>query len=371
MVWLHFLFGIAMTSILVNIHNSQQQYMVHAFRAHSRQLEACQNCTPGRALIPDDSPVCGTMIQRDNNAPTLLVSTFINWHHAHMAEVLCALAENILSSSVKEVHALHEGRRETLIAAILNASTHHPRRNRDSEDCLPFLLRTKLVVVTIKEQASYPDMVYYACTKLSGERVLLSNTDVVFDSSLRRLQRGNTSLIDQRTVYVFSVTAPRPDVGPYHERFNNSGWPAQCAKEARTRCILKEEGSARTPRKRSGPRPGRSYDAFLFYSPLPVELLRDSHWMYPTAYPRGIFMNNLGGEHVVGYMLRLMGMTLLNPCQFVPAWHWHCSGRKMHYTRWGHVSKDGRPETVLPGDGHPINLTTIVPCSTPAACLIT
>ena len=336
--------------------------------------EACKNCTKGRVLGQRDTPVCEKMLVQNTRAPILLVSTFVNHNHKHMAEVLCALAENIMSPSLQKVHALHEGSPETLIAAILNASAHYPRSNLEYEVCLPFVLSAKLVVVSTKKQASYPEMIYYACTKLGGERVLLSNTDVVFDSSLDRLERDRISFLDRQTVYVFSVTAPRADAGPYLERFNNSGWPARCAKEARTRCFLNEtkqndERSVQNKRISSSPRPGRSYDAFLFYSPLPVELLRDSHWMYPKPYPRGIFMNNLGGEHVFGYLLRLMGMKLLNPCRFVPAWHWHCSGQKMHHIRRDYVSKGGRSETVLP-HGHPRDSTTILPCSTPEACLL-
>ena len=331
--------------------------------------EACKNCTKGRVLGQRDTPVCEKMLVQNTRAPILLVSTFVNHNHKHMAEVLCALAENIMSPSLQKVHALHEGSPETLIAAILDASAHYPGSNLEYEVCLPFVLSAKLVVVRTKEQASYPELIYYACTKLGGERVLLSNTDVVFDSSLDRLERDRISFHDRRTVYVFSVTAPRADAGPYLERFNNSGWPARCAKEARTRCFLNEtkqndERSVQNKRISSSPRPGRSYDAFLFYSPLPVELLRDSHWMYPKPYPRGIFMNNLGGEHVVGYLLRLMGMKLLNPCRFVPAWHWHCSGQKMHYK----LDEGGRPDTVVPPA--PRDSTTILPCSTRQACLL-
>ena len=216
----------------VALFGSGQQHAVNPFS------EACKNCTKGRVLGQRDTPVCEKMLVQNTRAPILLVSTFVNNNHKHMAEVLCALAENIMSPSLQKVHALHEGSPETLIAAILDASAHYPGSNLEYEVCLPFVLSAKLVVVSTKKQASYPEMIYYACTKLGGERVLLSNTDVVFDSSLDRLERDRISFLDRQTVYVFSVTAPRADAGPYLERFNNSGWPARCA--PLTRCHLNE-----------------------------------------------------------------------------------------------------------------------------------
>jgi len=37
-------------------------------------------------------------------------------------------------------------------------------------------------------------------------------------------------------------------------------------------------------------------------------------------------MNMLGAENTVAGLLKGANMSLLSPCQFVPAEHWHCGG---------------------------------------------
>jgi len=246
---------------------------------------------------------------------TLLTSLFLRDENtsAHYDELLGALAVNMHNPYISNIHVLFESQSDgdsecAELRTVLKQASKSGSRN--------------VVCAPLRKQPTYHDFFVYANTTLRNTHVLLANTDIVFDASLSRINL--TALATGTRGYVFSVMPPPYD-GEYHKLFGN-----EC--HASPRCTVGMFDGWNGVG-------GVSWDAYLFHSPLPA--MDSSHLDH--------FMNTLGGENRAGYQLEVTaGVELFNPCKHVHAFHWHCTGGKMHHTEVRVDSDDKNVGNIVP-----------------------
>jgi len=182
----------------------------------------------------------------------------------------------------------------------------------------------KVKCVPVEVQPTYTAFFQYANEHMQGRIVLLSNTDVAFDSTLSLVRRG--ILAAGRIGFVLSVQSP-PHRGQYREVFGS-----EC--DVPNRCLYKSGMFG----------DGMSFDAYIFHSPLLGRKKVD--WRHIDHV-----MNLYGAENRAAFELEVhAGVNLSNPCRHVHAFHWHCKGGKMHGER--RITIRGNRE----------NLGKVVPC---------
>lgn len=150
--------------------------------------------------------------------------------------------------------------------------------------------------------------------------VVLTNADVVFDSTLERIDTRNMKKVDH--VFVLSVQQPAQ-----HGRYKNVH-NRECSLPPR--CTI-----GRIDGWLLG---GSSWDSYVFNPSShrfqkQLDLARFNFHMF-----------NTGGENIAGYELYSAGFTMSNPCEWVRAEHWHCRGEKMHDDSQETILEERRPE---------------------------
>jgi hypothetical protein len=149
----------------------------------------------------------------------------------------------------------------------------------------------------------------YANTSLAGRLVLLANSDIVFDETLRRI--APEGILNGEIAFVMSVSQP-PLNGRYKEIFGTDCHPT-------SKCAVGLWQGA--PKWKSA---GWSWDAYVFASPLPRKF---------DPFQVNVVMNMMGAEYIAAYQFEASGVKLYNPCEYVHTFHWHCQGGKMHRNR--------------------------------------
>lgn len=221
-----------------------------------------------------------------SDALHLVTSIFLPEGHAHghIKEIVAAFATNVENPHIASLHVLLESPSEgcsDLLKRMANATG------------TPVRLIHKVVCTMVKKQPTYRDFFQYANERMRHHQVILTNADIVFDSTL--------ALIAPLTAGVGHVLSVKPP--PYKDEFKDI-FLQEC-KQSALRC--KSETS--------------SWDAFIFLSPLPGKL-EDFELDYP--------MNIIQAENFAAGNLRQMGLNITNPCMHVNAFHWHCFSGKMH-----------------------------------------
>lgn len=214
----------------------------------------------------------------------------------HEPEVLAAFAVNVENPFISTVHVLLQT---------------HPKLVRGNCSGLEGLLEEaasrrltqfhKVNCVEVLERPMYGDLFLYADTRMPAGRVMISNADVVYDETLAQLPE----LEEGVGVHLLSVIPP-PYEGAFKEVFGR-----QCPKEPygmSASCLWHT----------------RSWDAYVFRTPLPANLTTMHNLQFPMSW--------MSSEFYMAAALLDSGMKLTNPCMFVHAYHWHCFGDKMHAT---------------------------------------
>mmetsp|Transcript_96394 Transcript_96394/g.251210 ORF Transcript_96394/g.251210 Transcript_96394/m.251210 type:complete len:342 (-) Transcript_96394:39-1064(-) len=229
----------------------------------------------------------------------LLTTIFLglfDHRRSHEREVLAAFAVNVANPLISAVHVLLEA---------------HPKRIGGDCSGLRGLLEDassrevpqfhKVICVQVTERPMYGDLFTYADTRMPVGRVIISNADVVYDETLAQLPE----LEEHVGVHLLSIKPP-PYEGAFKEVFGH-----QCPKEpygTSTSCLWHT----------------RSWDAYVFRTPLPANLTESHNLQFPMSW--------MSSEFYMASALLDSGMKLTNPCMFVHAYHWHCFGDKMHAT---------------------------------------
>lgn len=228
----------------------------------------------------------------------------------HLTEVLLSLGENCRSEEISNVHVLidttaDDGNNEDVTTKLRNAILQaqlsslyevgsirgYNISSREIKSDISLLM--KLVVFVFGAQPTYADMFKYAESNLSHHMVAILNADIIL-CGLNRLDYGAFSVKSKPIALTIAVSAAK---GCGEDECNKpQGW---------------------------------SWDVHIFKTPLSPSL---NYSLLEEVGPTPVYMNAMGAENRVGYMLRLGGYTLSNPCRDIIAEHWHC-GAKEHFGR--------------------------------------
>lgn len=228
---------------------------------------------------------------------SLLTSIFLeplDMRRTHEMEILAAFATNVENPFISNIHVLLESKRDDncsgLRGLLEKAISKYQNRSLTQYH--------KVECVEVHQRPLYGYFFRYANTSMGyGTQVMISNADVVYDETLAQLPPVEAGL----GVHLMSVMPP-PYEGAFRDTFHM--WCGGKAIRER-RCEKKT----------------RSWDAYVFRTPLPARL-KDFDLEFPMSVPTSEF-------YVAGALLE-SGLKLTNPCMFVHAWHWHCFGQKMH-----------------------------------------
>lgn len=223
----------------------------------------------------------------------------------HLSEVLLSLGENCRSDQISNIHVLidtgvdNEDVTKKLRKAVLqaqlsslvavgtirgyNVSAHEIKSEISSLN--------KLVAIVFGKQPTYAEMFKYADSKLSHSMVAILNADIV----LHGLHRLDYEAFDSLIAHTIAVSTSKEGCGE-----------DECSKPQ-----------------------GWSWDVHIFKSPLAPSV---NYSLLEVTEPTPVYMNAMGAENRVGYMLKMGGYSLSNPCRDIVAEHWHC-GAKEHFGR--------------------------------------
>lgn len=247
-----------------------------------------------------------TNLRRSDVNLTLLTSFFYGTDHEHWPELAGALHVNLHNPFFNKVHVLMEspgGSECGELQAKISEALDGAEWSADAQK--------RLICVPVPNQPNYESFFDYANSHLAGQLVALANTDVAFDDTLGLIDR---EAFGPDLGYVISVQPP-PYSGEYKDMYGT-----EC--ETETRCSIGLYDGWTWG--------GNSWDVYMFRSPL-----QGMHSNYLNHY-----MNQLGGENRAAYQIEKgAGVHLSNPCKHIHAFHWHCSGGKMH----DHSRVDGEP----------------------------
>mmetsp|Transcript_19848 Transcript_19848/g.61430 ORF Transcript_19848/g.61430 Transcript_19848/m.61430 type:complete len:379 (+) Transcript_19848:26-1162(+) len=232
----------------------------------------------------------------------------------HVVEILAALGENARTPRVEEIRvlldvappktkkrALHTNETDERATADLRKEVRDgQRRVRERLDALATdeELR-KITSHVVGFQPTYSELFRYASYALAGRLVILMNADVV----LRNLHLLEGTAFDEKLAMVLTVRTPK-----------SLNFQKHCERPVQDRCVGWTSA-------------GKSYDGFVFKSPLPATVRWD---MLEEFAPYPVYMNEAGAENRAKQFLTASGYTLVNPCLHHLAEHWHCR-RKMHH----------------------------------------
>jgi len=234
---------------------------------------------------------------------TLLTSLYMDasgLSQGHTDELVSAFIVNLANPNIWSVHVLFESN----TSGGANACGRLPRllREHSFASSLYEPHAHKITCVPVRQQPTYGDFFRYASSSLANHDVILANTDIVFDRTLALLKHP----VDLNVAHVLSVLSP-PYNGQYKQIFGK-----EC--QITNRCEIPVWSASTST--------GGSWDAYIFRAPLPHSF---------NFTDLDFVMNINGAENLAGFQLETQGgRQLSNPCLQVHAFHWHCTGGKMH-----------------------------------------
>ena len=280
-----------------NIHHQRDLRAAKHFSAYySRLYEQKNVCSRIEKLVSQGGTHAATLVTspllRSSNFEaarlTLLISAFVpsepNFHHLEIDEVLCA---NLANPSFAEVHVLLQG----------SLCTNFRRR---------FGFPVKMLCVEVASQPEYWDIFQYASQTLASRVVVLANGDILFDTSLQRLESQE---MNGSFAFVLSTDSARANT-LYEYLY---GTPCD------TWSHCKQDGVQQ-----------HSWDAFVFRSPLPWPVDSASYTYLHVERLLHVVMNTPGAENRAAFALQMMGLRVLNACDHLHAVHWHCGPLTHH-----------------------------------------
>ena len=154
----------------------------------------------------------------------------------------------------------------------------------------------KLVTVQVDKQPTYFRLFTYANQMLErGSIAIIHNSDLYFDKTLRKLQFGRQAPGSKRRLVMGLSRRHSPFCG----KKNDHG---------KTFDLCEHYIG--------------SHDSFIFAPPAPKKVMENTDH----------FQNRYGAENIVVWAWQHAGARVLNACQRVRAFHFHCSGER-HYNK--------------------------------------
>jgi hypothetical protein len=259
--------------------------------------------TEGHTVLVHNHQTVGEMRARIR----MLTTAFVNnpaTDSPHVHEMYAAIVVNMLNELIYDVHVMTESDCVYLKQQLVAKAPYVD----DNDTWVREQIDKKYVCVPSPTgvQPQYKDFFLYANNTFKGDIVLFTNSDIVFDETLHRIDPA--VLLRREIAFVLSVQPPIPN-SKYHHIFGQDCW------KPKNKCSV---GS--WLRKDWWPG-GYSWDSYVFSPPLPSTFRLEQ---------LDIVMNVMGAENRAGFQFETAGITLYDPCYMVSAYHWHCFGGKMH-----------------------------------------
>ena len=186
----------------------------------------------------------------------LLINFFTSKEEHRNKEYIFCLSENINNSHIKRIFLFVE-----------------------KEEDIPKIVSEKIEIVEIENRPVFQDLIRYANEKLAGERCIISNSDIIFDGTLRHL--------DELELSDYMIALTRWDINKEHtiEYYDkdNKGW---------------------------------TQDAWVFEPPIKIE-------------EADFFIGVPGQENRIAYLAHEAGLHVINPAFLIIIKHLHITD----YTR--------------------------------------
>lgn len=220
----------------------------------------------------------------------------------HSTEVFAALAANLRNRHFDEVHVLAQASCSAIIASMKRRAKVLPAK----WDVASHLGKLKCAKVLETPTPTYADYFAYSDGVLSGRAIVVAQPDVVFDSTLGRIDRA--AILQQKHGYILAVKPPPAD-GDYKEAFH-----ADCANTPKCAVGAWQGGGPWGQSQLAG----SSWDAFVFAPPVTLNM---------SMTKIAIQADVPGSERLAAFQLETAArISLYNPCEHVHAQHWHCLG---------------------------------------------
>jgi hypothetical protein len=193
-----------------------------------------------------------------------LLTTFFTHDAARLEEFRHCLRQNVGNPHIDGIVLFFEGYDEAGLPEDLRRELRHG----------------KIRIVPVSERPAFRDFFAYANTRFAGDLVVVANTDVFFDDSLRKLKNVNF-----HNLFValsrHNVLTPNPPVR------------------------LDLQGNGKTG----------SHDAWVFRAPL-------------RSFHDDIRCGIIGCDAYINQKAIDAGMDVENPCGSVRVYHWHFQGQR-------------------------------------------
>lgn len=244
--------------------------------------------------------------------PIVLLTSYYNAKDpARASEIDSSLEENIRRGVFDEVHVLYNPETDNIPQALKDAAAEEEGGKTKAKKVVFVGTKSGAVSgledrfgVSASSAYLYSDFFAYANKALYGKIVVVSNTDIVFDSTVHNIRDAlSTQSMWGHAFALSRVSPPCPGV--------------RCKMLfcKKTLCL----------------RNVASYDAFAFVSPVPeAVVLATNHKQ-----------DQKGAENIVVAELDHYGFTVVNPCKSVTLTHRHCARNVTSYVEKP-ILNDGR-----------------------------
>jgi hypothetical protein len=230
---------------------------------------------------------------RKNTGVHLITTFFVGtYHQKRLNELLETLKRNIENPYFEAVHVLWEDK-----------NPRYNFTNPSSRFFIPGNISDKLVTMKVNNQPTYRKFFDYANTFLArGAITIISNSDIYFDTSIKRLvfgRPGNNNNNSTTTKWRSAMALSRRHAPECGGKYDWKGTFDLCDHYI------------------------GSHDAFVFAPPVPKFVLDNSKHT----------QNHFGAENVIVWAFmwaKDFRGHVLNPCQRIRGFHLHCSPER-HY----------------------------------------
>jgi len=256
----------------------------------------------------------------------------------HALETLLVLAANVANPSIRRVRVLLDASpsntsRHELNAGLRSAVWAAQEHFKAISTASRFELDRKLSCEPFGQQPTYADMLRYANAQWpSGSLVAVANADVLLLGA---------DLIDQKSFAATPISSNITSSGMHIVKplvlvLSVSLPPSNS---------LVRDGSSRTcgTDQCHSVDKGWSWDVHVFATPLAPTV---NFSLLEAVEPQPVYMNAMGAENRVGWMLHQAGYELRNPCIDIRAEHWHCAAK----THAKPISTEHRYQSNIHGD---------------------
>ena len=224
-----------------------------------------------------------------------LVTSYYNARDPERAkEIDSSLEDNIKKGVFDEIHVLYDPETDTIPQAF-HAAAREAAAAKGGKDAVFFVGSKAGTISGLEDRFSvttsnaylYSDFFAYSNQKLSGKIVMISNTDIVFDSTVDNVREAlSTQEMWGHAFALSRVSPPCPGV--------------KCKKVFCKKSLCVKNIA--------------SYDAFAFVAPVPEGVVASTNHK----------QDQKGAENIIVAELAHHGFTVINPCKSVVLTHRHC-----------------------------------------------